>query len=134
MEPARFYVAPEYATIVTLLDSLLSELNVGLLIYHLENAGDVHSLKLIYANREAARSTGLDMENRVGKPILEAFPGLDRTDIPRVYHEVVTTGKSRRIDVPYSDAGEMAVSYAVRAFPMPEDCVGVLFEREDAVR
>ena len=54
------YVLPEFGPIVGVLDALLSELNVGLLIYQLEDPEDATTLRLVYANREAARSTGLD--------------------------------------------------------------------------
>lgn len=131
MEQGRFYVASEFAPIIAFLDSVLSELNVGLVIYHLEKADDAKSLKLIYANREAERSTGLEMQHRIGKYILDAFPPLAETRLPETYREVATTKTPQRVEVPYGDPGQSAASYSVRAFPMPGGCVGGLFERED---
>ena len=128
MDSSAMYVLPEFGPIVGVLDALLSELNVGLLIYHLEEPTDSESLKLVYFNREAARSTGLDMDTRLGMRILDAFPPLAESDAPKTFHEVVTTQRSRRIEVPYAEVGEQ-VHYSVRAFPMPAHCVGVLFER-----
>lgn len=122
------YVLPEFGPIVSVLDALLSELNVGLFIYHLADPADYKSLTLVYCNREAARSTGLPVEERLGKRILDAFPPLVGTDVPQTFAEVVVSQKSRRIDVLYAEEGDQA-GYAVRAFPMPAHCVGVLFER-----
>jgi len=128
MDLAKMYVLPEFGPIIGVLDALLSELNVGLFIYHLEDPDDATTLRLVYANREAARSTGLDIDKRLGKTILEAFPPLGETDLPQTFTEVITTQKSRRIEVPYEEDGEHA-DYSVRAFPMPANCLGVLFER-----
>jgi len=128
MAPSNMYVLPEFGPIVGVLDSILSELNVGLLIYHLEDQGDPTTLRLAYVNREAARSTGLDMDLRLGKRILDAFPPLAQTELPKIFAEVVQTQTSRRIEVPYAEGGQ-SVDYSVRAFPMPAHCVGVLFER-----
>ena len=132
MDPSNIYVLPEFCPIVGVLDAVLSELNVGLFIYHLEDPDDATSLRLVYANREAARSTQLDVETRIGMRILDAFPPLGDTDVPQIFREVVTTQESRRIEVPYAEEGER-VDYSVRAFPMPAHCLGVLFERSGQV-
>ena len=132
MDPSSMYVLPEFGPIVGVLDAVLSELNVGLFIYHLEDPNDATSLKLVYANREAARSTQLDVEHRIGKRILDAFPPLRDTDLPQIFREVVTTQESRRIELPYAEKGE-SVDYSVRAFPMPANCLGGLFERSGQV-
>ena len=128
MSSAEIYTLPEFGPIIGVLDAVLSEVNLGLLIYHLEDTQDPTTLKLVYANREAARCTGLEMKPRLGKFILDAFPPLENTDLPRIFTEVVTEQASRRIEVPYAEDGE-SVDYSVRAFPMPANCVGVLFER-----
>jgi hypothetical protein len=124
------YVLPEFGPIVSVLDALLSELNVGLFIYHLQDVDDFRSLKLVYANKEAARSTGLAVEQRLGQRILDAFPPLANTKIPQTFREVVITQEGRRIDISYGEGGDTG-DYSVRAFPMPARCVGVLFERSD---
>jgi len=122
------YVLPEFGPIIGVLDAVLSELNVGLTIYHLEDPDDATTLKLVYVNREATRSTGLDMDALLGKRILDAFPTLRGTDLPQSFREVVTTQTSKRIEVP-SGEGRERVNYSLRAFPMPANCLGVLFER-----
>jgi PAS domain-containing protein len=129
MDLSKMYILPEFGPIIGVLDALLSELNLGLFIYHLGVADDEKTLRLVYANREAARSTGLDVDKRLGKFIHEAFPPLAETDLPQTFMEVVMTQTSRRIEVPYAEEGE-TVHYSVRAFPMPANCMGVLFERQ----
>jgi hypothetical protein len=131
MAASDMYLLPEFGPIVGLLDSILGELNAGLFIYHLEDAENAvgpESLRLVYANREAERSTGLEVGARVGKRIMDAFPPLKETTVPQTFFEVIQSQTPRRIEVNYAETGDEA-DYSVRAFPMPAHCVGVLFER-----
>ena len=122
-----YYELPEYSAILTFVDAVFSQINIGLLIYHLEEPDDPTTLRLIYANAEASRCTGTDLTDRIGKFILEAFPNLG--DLPRVYASVATKGIPQRLGVvSYKDEHLQEASYAVRAFPMPSSCVGILFE------
>lgn len=131
----NFYELPEYAAILTLLDSVLAEINLGLLIYHLESEDDPLRLKLIYANAAASRYTGANLAPKVGQYICDAFPSLADTDVPRAYFDVARGGKAVHLgNVRYQDAELADRTYSVRAFPMPLSCVGVLFERVDERR
>lgn len=124
------YILPEYSAILSFVDAVFVELNMGLFVYHVEDPTAPSSLRLIYANREASRCTGADMQPLVGRRILEAFPQLATTDIPRTYLEVATQQQSRRVGVvQYQDDNLPPARYRVKAFPMPSDCVGILFER-----
>jgi len=128
----NFYELPEYAAILTLLDSVLAEINLGLLIFHIESDDDPKGLKLIYANAASSRYTGADLAPKVGRFICDAFPSLADTDVPRAYFEVARGGKAVHLgNIRYEDAELAAHTYSVRAFPMPLACVGVLFERTD---
>ena len=125
-----YYEVPEYGAILTLLDAVLSELNLGLLIYRLESDDDPERLKLIYANAEASRCTGVALDGRVGKYIGEAFPALAGTDVPATYLRVGRDGAAAHLgNVRYRDHELAERTYSVRSFPMPMRCVGVLFER-----
>jgi len=90
-------------------------------------------LRLIYANAEASRCTGTDLAPRVGKMILEAFPSLAGTELPRTYLEVASGGAAVHLgNVRYRDDQMAEQTYSVRAFPMPMQCAGVLFESSSA--
>jgi len=128
----KYYVLPEYSAILSVVDAIFHHLNHGLLIYHLENPDRDDSLRLIYANQQASRYTGTDLQNRVGKPILQAFPGLAKGTLVADYAAVARTNRSRELGrVEYVDGGIEPSSYTVKAFPMPGLCVGVLFESSD---
>ncbi len=115
--------------LVCIIDEVLGDFNMGLLIYHLENLGDPRTLKLIYANPAASRYTGVDLQPRVGKYIAEAFPPLTNTELPKAFQEVILKKEAARIGmVEYSDHEIGRSAYSVKAFPMPNQCVGVVFE------
>jgi len=125
----QYFELPEYSAILTFLDAVLAEINMGIFIYHLEDHEDERKLKLIYANKEASNCTGADMAPLVGKYILEAFPALAETEFPKAFRDVVVRGESCRLGtMEYEDATLKKRSYTVRAFPMPAGCMGVLFE------
>lgn len=120
---------PEYSAIISFIDSILSEINMGLLVYHAENPDEVASYRLIYANREASRCTGTDLGNVLGLTIFEAFPELGETKVPDLFYEVVKKHEARRMGiVRYADPNVEKGAYDVKAFPMPQNCFGVLFE------
>jgi hypothetical protein len=115
--------------LISLIDELFADFNMGLLIYHLEDANDLTSLKLVYANHDASKYSGVDLQPRVGKYIYDAFPALRETDLPRAFQEVVLTKAAARIGiVEYSDEQMGRNLYSVKAFPIPNQCVGVIFE------
>ena len=127
------YELPEYAAILALLDSVLAELNLGLLIYRLESNDDPNQLRLIYANAEASRCTDTDLKPKVGMTICEAFPSLAGTEVPPTYFRVADGGEAVHLgNLRYRDDELADRTYSVRAFPMPLRCVGVLFERASA--
>jgi len=117
------------AAVVHYARQLLAEINLGVLIYHLEEKQHEGSLKLLYANEHASHYTGANLQPRIGKYILEAFPSLQETELPKVYSDVARSGKACKVGaVEYADQSLRPGAYSVKAFPMPADCVAVLFE------
>lgn len=122
--------SPSVQTVVNAVSSIFAELNTGLLIYYLPAPEAPHSLTLVYANAMASRYTGTDLTPLVGKTIGEAFPALAGTDLPDTYAEVSTGGQSVNLGA-FEYKGDEFVGpgyFAVKAFPMPARCVGVVFE------
>ncbi|MDX1740117.1 MAG: PAS domain-containing protein [Rhodothermales bacterium] len=114
----------------TVVSSIFTNLNIGLLIYRLEVPDEPRMLRLVYVNEAASDYTGADLKHRVGKYILDAFPGLAGSDLPRTYADVAAGAKS--VDLgSFEYPGDEAIEhsyYSVKAFPMPHDCVGIIFE------
>lgn len=122
--------SPPVDTVVRTVASVFAELNTGLLIYHLADADETDSLTLVYANAAASKYTGADLDALIGKSIGEAFPALNGTHVPAAYAEVSRGGKSVNLGA-FEYEGDAHVKpgyFAVKAFPMPARCVGVVFE------
>lgn len=110
--------------------SLFADLNIGLFIYFLEDPERPRSLRLVYANPAASAYTRADLSGSIGQSITDAFPGLVGTDMPETFAEVITTHRSQNLGA-FEYPGDERVEHAffsVKAFPMPNRCVGIVFE------
>ena len=104
-------------------------MQVGLYIWCLDAVDRANSLRLIAANPAASESSGVMAEDILGKTILEAFPAIADTDIAHTYAEVVRTGQNAELgEVHYEDDRVEKSIFSVKAFPLPDRCVGVAFE------
>ena len=107
----------------------VQNMQVGLYIWCLEAVDKASSLRLIAANPAASESSGVMAEDVLGKTILEAFPAIADTDIAHTYAEVVRTGQNAELgEVHYEDDRVQKSIFSVKAFPLPDRCVGVAFE------
>lgn len=101
----------------------------GIYIYQLEDVNDDLSLRLVAANPAVENLTGLAPSQIIGKTIDENFPNLKNQNIPKIYADVVRTQVPVHIDdILYSDSRILESVYSVRAFPLPKNKVGVIFD------
>ncbi len=108
---------------------IVSNMQLGIYIYHLEDINDDSSMRLELANPASEKLTGLPVEKIIGKKIDEAFPGLRELDMPKQFAEVIRTGTPITFeDVFYGDENIKYSVYAVKAFPLPDNKVGVTFD------
>ncbi len=115
--------------LLALMDLVFSNMNLGLLVYEMEHPKDERKLKLVYANAEASRYTGTDLQNKVGKYVLDAFPALAGTELPKAYLEIASRKEARTIGlVEYADETMQKKAYSVKGFPLPANCLGIIFE------
>ncbi len=61
MENTKSFDLSDVKLIASLIDAVFSEMNIGLLIYQMGNLDEASSLKLVYANRQASKYTGIDI-------------------------------------------------------------------------
>ncbi len=108
---------------------VVTNMQLGLHVYHLEDPSDDHSLRLVDANPAGVLSLGLTEADLLGKTIDEAFPDLRARNIPQRYADVVRTGQPFTMEeFFYSQANLPLAAYAFKVFPLPNECVGILFE------
>ncbi len=109
--------------------AIFNNIESGLYIYHLEDTNDDTTLRMVSANQAAADFTGVSIKDVVGKTLDENFPGLREKGLPQIYAKVVRSGKSEILgDLYYGDNSVVQSAFSVKAFPLPNNCVGVLFE------
>ncbi len=129
MENAKPFALTDFDGMISLPLSIFSELDTGLAIYHMEDLNEASSLKLVYANREASKYTGADLSQFVGKYVLDTSPVFAASNIPQQFAEVANTKQARNLGaLEYGDANVEKGWFAVKAFSLPNDCVGVVFE------
>jgi two-component system cell cycle sensor histidine kinase/response regulator CckA len=108
---------------------LVRHLSLGVYVYSLEDAGDPTSLRLVTTNPAASHFTHVPMQTIIGKTIGEAFPELLPTDLPARYADVIRTGESIDVgDLPYTDDRIAPSIFRVKACPVSDTSMAVLFE------
>lgn len=109
--------------------NIVENMQVGQHVYHLEDMEDDRSLRIIVTNPAATLHTGLPMEDVIGKTIDEVYPELRAIGVPHKYAQVVRSGNSIELDnIHYTDHRNMEVYFSAKAFPLPNNCIGVAFE------
>ena len=108
---------------------LLDRLPLGISIYRLDDARDPGSLRLVYSNAAAGEITGLDVASETGRRLVDVVPNIHQTGLLEVYAEVVRSQTGRDLGtVTYGDDRIEEATYAVRATPLSDRSVAVVFE------
>jgi len=109
--------------------SIIEQMQVGVLVYRLENPADDRSLRMIAVNPAACAILAIEPESVIGRTIDDCFPALRASGIPQAYRDVVIRQQPFELDhLFYTDERIAPGSFSVKAFPLPNDCVGVEFE------
>ncbi|MDJ0724197.1 MAG: PAS domain S-box protein [Prochloraceae cyanobacterium] len=116
---------------IQLYADIVSNIQLGLCIWKLENLEDISSFRLVAANPAANKLLNGNLQSCIGQKMTECFPNLMEInrEYVEVYAEVVRTKKARELnEIYYSDARIVGGIYAVKAFPLPDNCLGLAFE------
>lgn len=111
---------------------IVKRMQMGLLVWQLTDRDDVNSFRLVECNPAAQQllqmqATGIT--SLLGKPMKEVFPDLMDSAFPKIYADVVRSGKERDLgEVRYGDRKIPQGIYATKAFPLPNQCIGLVFE------
>lgn len=110
------------------LDRALSTLNVGVCIWHLEEADNPASLRLVACTPAAAKFMSVDRDFVLGKRIHEGFPGSEEMPLPGIFTKIAMTGQGMALgDVPYIDEVVPASVFSIHAHALPGRRVCVEF-------
>ena len=117
---------------IQLYRDVVENMQVGLCVWQLANLDDISSFQLVATNPAASQMLGITIEKCVGQKITDCFPNALSTSHQatiETYAEVVRSGQAQALgEVYYGDARVSGSTFAINAFPLPNDCVGVAFE------
>jgi hypothetical protein len=102
---------------------------LGLIVWHLRDASDVRSLRVLAVNEAAERELATPLRNAIGKEIAEALPSLLKTSLPDRCRRVIVSGRPETAgEVRFSGARVEDRAFRFDCFPLPGNCVGIAFE------
>ena len=105
------------------------QLPIGLHIYHLEQIEDDRTLRMVFANPASVQLSGFKAVDIVGRTLDENFPLLRTMQVPQRYATVIRSGQTRIFeDIYYNDGHNITSCFLVKAFPLPNNHVGVAFD------
>jgi signal transduction histidine kinase len=108
--------------LTALLETVVSKLDVGVLVYRLDTPDDALSLRLCYVNDAASEAMHIDGKKLVGMKILEAFPKLKGTGIPQRFYECIAGGQAIDLgDVAYGDAQIPTSVFSTRGMAVDDE-------------
>jgi PAS domain S-box-containing protein len=116
---------------IRLYADIVKNMQLGLLVWQLQEPNNLTSFRLIECNPAARQILGITINQAdlIGKCMTELFPSLLETAFPGIYATVIQTGTVRDLgEVCYGDPAVSTGIYATKAFPLPNSCVGLVFE------
>src|SRR4029077_18231335 len=114
------------ADITQLAEEFFELAPIGMAILRLEDPADPASLRIIALNPAAQAASDVPTA-AVGKRIDEDFPAIARTPLPKQLAEVMRSGVAANLGEGPGQYNPTRL-FTVTAFPIPPDCVGLLFE------
>lgn len=109
--------------------ALLDRLPIGVVICRLDEVEVPSSLRLLYANAAGARFAGLDLEQAVGRRLVEVAPRVVESGLLDQFAEAVV----RRQPVNFGNVRDerapgIEVTYHLEAVPLTDQAVAIVFE------
>lgn len=107
---------------------IVAQLPLPVWILHWENPPDLASFRILSANPAAASILNIPLSSVVGRRIADISPQAMRTTVPALYAEVITSGTTRRRQVPFGDQNVPEAVFDIHAFPLGGNMLGVVTE------
>jgi len=110
-------------------NAIMQETPIGIIVWRLGDRKNLESFHAVAANRAAELLTGIPADEVIGRPMREIFPNLLDTPLPEAYRQVIEEGVERDLgEIQYGDDRVARSWFTVKAFPLPNEAVGVAFE------
>ncbi len=107
----------------------------GIFILHLEKKDNPFTLRLVYGNFESRKLLGINADNITGRTIDTILPEFREERLLQSLTGVIFSQKAEDIKViPVKKKGGEPEFISVKAFPLPENHVGISFENVTRIR
>jgi PAS domain S-box-containing protein len=108
---------------------IVKSAHIGMSVLHLESLRDARSFRIVATNPAADQVVGVPLGPYVSRPLVEVFPRAYELGLAQIFAEVVRSGRARNIgEVQYGDDKIPEGTFAISAFPLPDQRVCVAFE------
>ncbi|GAB4374683.1 MAG: hypothetical protein Kow00121_19430 [Elainellaceae cyanobacterium] len=111
--------------------NLVEHLPFGLMIWQLDDSEDTNTFRLLAVNPMARRILGLPASETTNsiEPCVDPFPAFLKIEPPEVYADIVRSGIAKDLgEIRYRNDQAVETICLAKAFPLPQQQVGVLFE------
>ena len=107
---------------------IINNMQSPVVVFHVEDISHPSPLRLIAVNAGAAKTTGVNVENTIGKTINEVYPEISRSDVENIV-EVIRSGRAKNLGKFQSLHGHVpGGAISVTAFQFSGNCVGLVFK------
>jgi PAS domain S-box-containing protein len=117
---------------IQLYQDVVENIPIGVCIWRLDNLEEMSSFRLLELNPAAGQLLDITRHDDLGKTIVECFPNAltdTHQNAVKAYAEVVRQNRVQELgEVVYGDERRSRQIFGVKAFPLPDRCVGVAFE------
>lgn len=116
---------------IRLYANIVQTMQIGLIVWQMQDLDDISSFKLFDINPAARQILHISVhtEELIGQSMTKVFPCLTESAFPSIYASVIRSGTVRDLgEVRYGDDNVPEGIYATKAFPLPNQCVGLVFE------
>ncbi|NJN57814.1 MAG: PAS domain S-box protein [Leptolyngbyaceae cyanobacterium SL_5_9] len=108
---------------------VVNHVPVGLIVWHLKHLNDPSSFQLVAANLAIGELLGISPEQLWDEAIATPFPAFLSIEPPAVYAEVIRSAEARNLgEVRYRNGQKNQTFLSLKAFPIPNQCVGLIVE------
>ncbi len=107
---------------------IVNNMQVGICVWQWVNPLDITAFKLIASNPFAEQLTNRPLRTLIGQRIQDCFPNISRENLELFVRVIRSKQSESQPELDYSDEFAPESFYSYKAFPLPEQCVGVALE------
>jgi signal transduction histidine kinase len=106
----------------------IDQLPLGVLVLRLADPADDRTLSVVGGNARGRQMTCDTFETLLGRPLEECFPWARDLGVPPFCARVARTGVAEGMDLQFGPTEGVGAIFAIRAFPLHGQTIGVAFE------